>query len=248
MSNGANSAPSLRPFNVNAAKPIDTTDVLCPTKKGMPVVVAKRCRTTENLMMKIEAFFSNAQNMGKLLPFLRNKTKISRRFIEWFISVYAMENNVVWVLNDSEYFDVYLDYQAQMDEYTKQRFDPFGRKWRKKKRKDGTYVQVYHGIHFYYSDDEYIVTTVAQLNFFKWFIEKSVLDYLIDNYEELLKQKELYQSKKKTTKKRRASSKGKSSKKQQQRSGSKRQTDRKVRVRAMKRVTKRNVEVLVSFD
>ena len=245
----SNSAPSLRPFNVNSsdiADTIDKADVLCPTKKGMPVVVAKRCRTTENLMMKIEAFFSNAQNMGKLLPFLRNKTKISRRFIEWFISVYAMENNVVWVLNDSEYFDVYLDYQAQMDEYTKQRFDPFGRKWRKKKRKDGTYVQVYHGIHFYYSDDEYIVTTVAQLNFFKWFIEKRVLDYLIDNYEELLKQKELYQLKKKS--KRRGSGTQRSKTKAKKRSSSKRQTDRKVRVRAMKRVTKRNVEVLVSFD
>jgi len=36
-----------------------------------------------------------------------------------------------------------------------------------------------------YSSENYVVTTVGQLNFFKWFIENKVVNYAINNIENI---------------------------------------------------------------
>lgn len=238
----------LRPFNV--------TDVAT----GQQTTVAKHCRTTENMMRKIETFFSKAEHMGKLLPFLRGTSKISLRMVEWFVFVYSMRNTVDWFIGEN-YFNVYLDYQAEMEENKKQKFDPMGRKWRKEKRKDGTVVKVYHGINFFHTEKDYIVTSVAQLNFFRWFIGKGVLDYVLENFDNLSLEMNKYNQERKKVQKNRKQveevEQVEQAKQVEQVEGaeeaypSKNQieaTNRKGRVQAMKKVTKKHVEVYVSFD
>lgn len=232
----------MRPFHV------------APAATEEPTVVVRRSKQDENLMRKIDAFFSKPEHMGKLLPFLHETSKISLRLIEWFVSVYSMKNTVDYFI-DEEYFNVYLDYHAEMDVHRKQRFDPFARKWRKHKGK-----RVYYGIHFYYTEDDFVVTTVAQLNFFKWFISKRVLNYMVENRVELHEEMLRFTREKKRRKREReraealATVSGTSTKHQQLSPFSKRRnrkptpSNRRVRVAAMKRVTKKNVEVYVSFD
>ena len=65
----------------------------------------------------------------------------------------------------SDYFNVFNDYRAQLKSLNKRNFDPFCRRSR---------------IKFYYgkSNDDFIITTVGQLNFFKWAIENYILEYI----------------------------------------------------------------------
>jgi len=260
-------APEMRPFHVT---PIDqgvpaTNFVLAPKgNEHCQVLMAKRSKTTEKMMRGIETFFSNAEHMGKLLPFLqqdpKNKPKISMRLIEWFVCVYCMHHTVDWFLGN-EFFNVYLDYNAMMKDNKKQRFDPFGRKWRKEKRKDTTVnppreytVQVYHGIRFFYTDTNYVITTVAQLNFFRWFIEKKILDYMIEHRKELIEEMNRHNQSKKKKKNGVDTESEVGEEESLDEKPTKRlcavvtHSQRKVRVQATKKVTKKNVEVYVSFD
>ena len=68
-----------------------------------------------------------------------------------------------------------------MTAYSKKRFDPFRRRCQKE---DGEQVDV--GIKFWYAQDKFIETTVGQLNFFKWAIEKNVLSYIVENLSDLV--------------------------------------------------------------
>lgn len=269
-------APEMRPFHVVAQKKADPASVSVFAPKGTencPVELAKRTKSTEKLMRGIDTFFSNPEHMGKLLPFLqqdpKNKPKISMRLIEWFVSLYCLNHTVDWFLG-ADFFNVYLDYQSMMEEHGKQLFDPFGRKWRKEKRKsdggDDYVVQVYHGIRFYYTDADYVITTVAQLNFFRWFIEKKILEYMIDHRKDLTdemnkhnkeiktKKREPRQGKEDKEDKLKANKKSSPTKKQISERVSAtygipvNADSRKVRVQATKKVTKKNVEVYVSFD
>lgn len=260
-----------------------TTVIKPKGNEDSQVILAKRSKKTEKIMKGVDIFFSNQENMGKLLPFLQqenknNRPNLSMRLIEWFVNVYCKENIVDWQIGN-DFFNVYLDYQEMMKDYRKQKFDFFARKWRKEKRKDTTVnppreyeVQIYHGIKFYYTEKDYVVTTVAQLNFFQWFIEKGVLDYMIDHRQMLTEEMNQYNKDAKEKKKNKdlkkdveivADEKPKTSR-------TSRVSDEKyavvaaspptvtqsdipvapprVRVHATKKVTKKNVEVYVSFD
>ena len=65
---------------------------------------------------------------------------------------------------------MYLKYKAQLKAYSKKHFDPFCRRNR---------------INYYYSETEYMVTTIGQLNFFRWAIEYKILEYIKDNLCEI---------------------------------------------------------------
>jgi hypothetical protein len=231
----------IKPFNVLS---LESGNILTtPTK------VAKHGKTIENMMNGIESFFSTSERMGKLLPFLKGTSKISLRMIEWFVFVYAMKNSVGWFQN-GEYFNVYLDYQNVMERHKKQLFDPMARKWRKEKRKDGSIVKMYHGINFFYTDKDYVVTSVAQLNFFRWFIGKGILNYMLEHYDTLIVEMNKHNAEKKRMKRLKMIEKNNSitTNTMSDSSESCSVRNKKIRVQAMKKVTKKNVEVYVSFD
>lgn len=290
------SAPEIRPFyvgvdakkkNLSGGGPKSVETVIAPDSKNKyPVEHVKQTKRTRKLMNSIDSYFSKPEHMGKLMPFIqahdpKDKPLISIRLIEWFVCNYCMENKVEWYLPGNTFFNVYLDYQEMMDDYRKQLFDPNARKWRKEKRKEARTekehtVRVYHGLRFYYTDTEYVITTIAQLNFFRWFIEKGVFDYMNEHYDVLSAAKNEFNKSKKAEKKRiaaggeaappntaAAAKKPKQRVKQTTRASRRRggasdvgswngipvrEAKRKIRVQATKRVTKQNVEVYVSFD
>jgi|TARA_B000000475_G_scaffold229360_1_gene194434 hypothetical protein len=128
---------------------------------------------TENknklLMDKINLFFENEVNKKVLINILNNNFNISLRIIDWFVTNYCKKYNIFWVENNQR-FVVYLNYKLQLKAYSKKYFDPFCRRER---------------IFFHYKEEDYLETTVGQLNFFKWIIEHNIINYIKNNYEDI---------------------------------------------------------------
>lgn len=123
------------------------------------------------LMNKIECFFDNEFNKNILIRILNNEFNISLRVIDWFVTNYCKKNNIFWIENNSR-FVVYLSYKLQLKAYSKKYFDPFCRRDR---------------IYFSIKNNDYIETTVGQLNFFRWIIEHNIINYIKNNYEDIEK-------------------------------------------------------------
>jgi len=72
--------------------------------------------------------------------------------------------------NFDNYFIVHSNYKGQLKTCNKKNFDPFCRRNR---------------IQFYYTPNRYFITTVGQLNFFKWAIENHIIDYIAEYIKDI---------------------------------------------------------------
>ena len=123
------------------------------------------------LMQSLINFFTNRNNLDQVIPIITGKSEISLRILDWFVTNYSKKNNVhyqVELENKVKNFIVYLDYKSQLKAYSKKQFDPFCRRER---------------ISFIDHDNNELITTVGQLNFFRWAIENNILNYIKENYE-----------------------------------------------------------------
>ena len=158
------------------------------------------------LIIPITKYFSNKKTLKKIITILKGES-ISLRLIDWFVTNYCKKFNVLYNLNDfkdkdkdqitekqeeienleqanhlnqsnqipqltlqqkkNQSFDnfiiVHNNYKGQLKAYSKKNFDPFCRRNR---------------IRFYYDDNKYFITTVGQLNFFKWALENYIINYI----------------------------------------------------------------------
>lgn len=136
------------------------------------------------LLESLKKFYGDSENGEILHSILLDGKKISLRSIDWFITNYSKKNNICYLLyeTDSKKFsrceknnkfhiglNVYHSYKSQLKAYSKKRFDPFCRRDR---------------INFSI-EDHTIETTIGQLNFFKWAIKNLVIDYIIENKNDI---------------------------------------------------------------
>jgi hypothetical protein len=108
-------------------------------------------------------------------------TPLSLRLLDWLVTNYAKKYNIIYPLNNSNetiYFNIYLDYKNQLKAYSKKFFDPF---CRQKRLVINTNTFVWREYKCSDVADNEIVTTVGQLNFFRWFIDNKILDYALSN-------------------------------------------------------------------
>lgn len=130
----------------------------------------------ELLMSSLTKFFSNQEHIRKVLPVLQGKSNISLRVLDWFVTNYCKKQNVSVEVQmeggESKRFMIYLDYKSQLKAYSKKQFDPFCRRER---------------IRFVYgpTQGQDFITTVGQLNFFRWMISNSILDYVENHLDEI---------------------------------------------------------------
>jgi len=138
------------------------------------------------LMSSLQVYFKKPGNIDKILPIINGTSKISLRVIDWFVTNYSKKNNTSYFINNlngkilknidnynpdyCKQFLVYIDYKLQLKGYQKKQFDPFCRRSR---------------INFYYEHNKCFVTTVGQLNFFRWIITNRILDYITENLKEV---------------------------------------------------------------
>ena len=123
----------------------------------------------DQLLMKDLSKFFNNDTIQKILPITLGQSKISLRVLDWFITNYCKNNNII-LNNNKKYYNIHLDYKSQLKAFSKKQFDPFCRRER---------------ILFYYKENNYITTTVGQLNFFKWAVENNILDYVENNLKDI---------------------------------------------------------------
>jgi len=180
--------------------------------------------STQNdlLLTNLLEFYNteNNNNMDRMLQIINGESRISLRIIDWFATNYAKKHYTVYQVQDSDRrFKVYNDYKLKLKAYSKKRFDPFCR-WDR--------------ITVPYKDGSHIQTTIGQLNFFKWAIENSVIDYIEQNYSNIEKDMNCRNS---TSKNRITDKSNKTRKKREELS-----------VSASKSIKKEKVEIVVKFD
>jgi len=121
----------------------------------------------ELIVMSLQAFYSSRKDLKEVIELLQGTATISLRLIDWFVTNYAKRHNIGYVLDGQE-FMVYMSYKSQLKAYSKKLFDPFCRRER---------------IMFSLPGVEAFVTTVGKLNFFRWAIEKNIIEYLKKNQQ-----------------------------------------------------------------
>lgn len=178
--------------------------------------------STQNdlLLNNLLEFYKTNNNMDRMLRIINGDSRISLRIIDWFATNYAKKYYTVYQVDGSDQrFKVYNDYKLKLKAYSKRRFDPFCR-WDR--------------ITVPYKENTHIQTTIGQLNFFKWAIDNSVIDYIEQNYGTIEKDMNTRNS---TSKNRLQDNKNKTRKKREELS-----------VSASKSIKTEKVEIVVKFD
>jgi hypothetical protein len=125
----------------------------------------------ENMILKsFEKFYETLDNTSLFIPIVNSESKISIRLIDHFVTKYSKTNKISYKIKENDIeqsFNVNSSYKQQLKAYQKKHFDPFSR---------GDRIP-------YFMDDSCIITTIGQLNFFRWFISKKVFDYILKNHE-----------------------------------------------------------------
>ena len=119
----------------------------------------------ELIVMSLQTFYAARKDLPEIMELLQGTSIISLRLIDWFVTNYAKRHNIGYVMGGQE-FMVYMSYKSQLKAYSKKLFDPFCRRER---------------IMFSLPGTEQFITTVGKLNFFRWAIEKNVIEYLKTN-------------------------------------------------------------------
>ena len=187
----------------------------------------------ELIIQSLQIFYSNRSDLVELLKIIEGESLMSLRLIDWFVTNYAKFHNISYIHKGSDFF-VYIDYKNQLKAYSKKLFDPFCRRER---------------ILFQIGSIPAFVTTVGKLNFFRWAIEKGVLDYIQLNLSNI--EKEMNQSAKELQKIRKQELKESKQSKQSKESKSKRITRRKVLIGenvSSKQMQKYNSPIEITFD
>jgi hypothetical protein len=126
----------------------------------------------ELIISSLQKFYASRTDTDEILEHLQGTSTISLRLIDWFVTNYAKQYNTSYILNSQEFL-VYTNYKSQLKAYSKKLFDPFCRRER---------------IMFQLTGHESFLTTVGKLNFFRWAIEKGILDFIKMNYAKIEKE------------------------------------------------------------
>jgi hypothetical protein len=127
----------------------------------------------------IDQFFKGCdKNAVEKMVRIINKDKsggdcISLRVLEWVVTKFS-KKNVDINIDDKEYFSINIMYKAQLKSYKKSNFDPF--------RRDRKFMYNYDKK----DQSKKVITTLGQLNFFKWAISNKIIECVERHYETII--------------------------------------------------------------
>ena len=256
---------SVSPNETKLSKsPPNSKNIVKAPKKSLRKKSPPKLSIKQNLILeKLKLFYEDKSNVKQLIDIINSTSKISLRIIDWFVTNYSKKNFVVIPVKKTTYVmgeklvpktrkrttkttevdvNVHLNYKAQLKSFSKKQFDPFCRRER---------------ISFKYNDTESIVTTVGQLNFFKWAIENDILKYIGENLKDIEEDMNL-NIKKPNGKKKKLSKKGecsqtlsvskKISTKKTNTPPTQRKKRRELSTSAVKSLNKHDGTIVLSFD
>ena len=149
--------------------------------------------SNELLLNSLNSFYSNNEEYKIILKKIINgKHELSLRMIDWLVTRFAKSNNIIYWINDNDNkiynylpdndelikndkfkkITLYLYYRAQLKSIKKFNFDAFRR-----------HKRIFFKINE--KTDEFIETTIGQLNFFKWAFNNKIINYAIENQKNI---------------------------------------------------------------
>ena len=141
----------------------------------------EKIKTKEEILLdNLTKYFYNNKLFENVIPIITGNSHISLRIIDWFVTNYSCKYNIIYPLKKDKNevnFNVHICYKNQLKAYNKRFFDPFCRINKNNLIKT---------IIFKYNNDKYIKTTIGQINFFKWVLENNILEYVINNYYDII--------------------------------------------------------------
>ena len=178
-------------------------------------------QTTQNslLLNNLLQFYKKDNYLELMLSIINGVSPISLRIVDWFATNYSKQYYITYSTEHDKRFKVYNDYKLKLRAYSKKRFDPFCR-WDR--------------ISIPYKNNQYIQTTIGQLNFFKWALENNVIDYIKNHYKEI---EQDMNNRNSTSKRKNCITNNKTRKKREELS-----------ISASKTVHREEVEIVVKFD
>jgi len=144
--------------------------------------------SSKESLLKIKLLeFYTPFNLKILLPIILQQTRLSLRSLDWFVTNYSKKYNTSYIFSKNgenvSYFP-FKSYKSQLKAYSKKFCDPFCRRervifdYRKMEiidfRPD---IKIGH--------KDYIITTIGQLNFFRFAISDNIINYAIEHIEEI---------------------------------------------------------------
>ncbi len=130
----------------------------------------------------INDFFKKCsqEEINKIINIIDGKYKISLRFLDWFVTrycyLYKTSIQINNIYNKEIEFNINISYKAQLKSFKKKCFDPF-------KRKNKFYYTF--GEQNLNTNNNLILTTLGQLNFFKWALSFDVIKYVENNFDNI---------------------------------------------------------------
>ena len=146
----------------------------------------------ELLLLSLKNFYNQDGNKELILPIVKQETTISLRLLDWLVTNYSKQNDIHYQIlknGDSKNFSIWLDYKNQLKAYSKKQFDPFCRRnrifYNTKINETFNIGNSKKEIEEYSKSEDGFVTTVGQLNFFRWALTHRVVDYAFDNLSKI---------------------------------------------------------------
>ena len=137
-----------------------------PMLERRSITIKNRIECKQDLIIKrLQDFYSKPGHIEILVPIIKGESEISLRLVDYFVTNYAKKNNTGYMHKDRQFL-VYFHYKRELKANSKRLFDPFCRRER---------------IMFQVRGLEPFITTVGQLNFFSWAIEKEIIAYISAN-------------------------------------------------------------------
>jgi len=170
--------PQLLPLAVQPQTKQQQTLKKCKILGEMTFETSILNRTTkkEILIKKLKEYYTNKENVEKLYKSIMEG--IALRLIYWFCVSYSKKENIE--INGERVID---GYRERLREYKNEMYDPYCR---------GERIYIERG------EGEMMETTIGQLNFFRWGIEKGIIEYCEQNERRL--REEMIRDKKETKK------------------------------------------------
>lgn len=172
------------------------------------IIIAKNCKNLEDnnniqnfpkqyiLLKSLLEFYRNENIINIVVPIIKQETSISLRSLDWLVTNYSRTYNIRYSLTNNDdkinildNFNIWKEYKNQLKAYSKKYFDPFCRRQRifLDIKNNIIILLTKKNINTYIENNNGFITTVGQLNFFKWAIKNKVLKYAFEHKNEIEK-------------------------------------------------------------